>query len=252
MTVGKSGIYMLTISADMMGRTVTIHPTVLWDEDDLVLVDTTYPGQLPLLTAEVSRAGLSFDRLSKVIITHQDLDHIGSLPAIAAQFAAQVEVLASPIEKPFIQGEQQLLKLTPAAIAEAVSSLPANVPEQWRLGFKHTLENPPTCPVHATITDRQRLPICGGIIVIGTPGHTPGHISLYHEPSRTLIAGDALIVEEGQLYGPDPRFCIDYALAQHSLAALLDYDMEQVICFHGGRYNGDGKQRIAELVKQKR
>lgn len=251
MTHSKSRIRMLTISADMMGRTETIHPTLLWDEDDMVLVDTTYPGQIPLLTAEVARAGLSFDRLSKVIITHQDLDHIGSLPAIAEQFAAQVEVMASPIEKPFIQGEQQLLKLTPEAIAEAVNSLPDNVPEQWRLGFKHTLENPPKSPVHATIKDKQHLPICGGIIVISTPGHTPGHISLYHEPSRTLIAADALIVEEGQLYGPDPRHCIDYELAQQSLAALLDYDVQQVICFHGGLYVGDGKQRIAELMKQK-
>ncbi|WP_374016802.1 MBL fold metallo-hydrolase, partial [Paenibacillus thiaminolyticus] len=199
--------------------------------------------------AEVSHAGLPFERLSKVMITHQDLDHTGSLPAITAQFAARVEVMASPLEKPFIQGEQQLLKLTPAAIAEAVSSLPANVPEQWRLGFKHTLENPPKVPVHATLTDKQRLPICGGIIVIGTPGHTPGHISLYHEPSRTLIAGDALIVEEGQLCGPDPRYCIDYELAQQSLAALLDYDIQQVICFHGGRYDGDGQRRIAELLK---
>lgn len=249
MTHSKSEIRMLTVSADMMGRTVTIHPAVLWDEDDMVLVDTTSPGQLPLLTAELSRAGLSFERLSKVIITHQDIDHIGTLPAIAAQFAARVEVLASPSEKPFIQGEQQLLKLTPAAIAEAVSALPVNVPEQWRLGFKHTLENPPKGPVHATLSDKQRLPICGGIIVIGTPGHTPGHISLYHEPSRTLIAGDALIVEEGQLYGPDPRYCIDYELAQQSLAALLDYDIQQVICFHGGQYDGDGQRRIAELVK---
>jgi glyoxylase-like metal-dependent hydrolase (beta-lactamase superfamily II) len=66
---------------------------------------------------------------------------------------------------------------------------------------------------------------------------------------RTLIAGDALIVEEGQLYGPDPRYCIDYELAQQSLAALLDYDIQQVICFHGGRYDGDGQRRIAELLK---
>ncbi|BFH13806.1 hydrolase [Paenibacillus dendritiformis] len=252
MTHSKNGIRMLTVSADMMGRTVTIHPTVLWDEDDLLLVDTAYPGQLPLLASEVSRAGLSFDRLSKVMITHQDLDHIGNLPAMAERFAARLEVMASPIEKPFIEGERQLLKLTPAAIAEAVSSLPANVPEQWRLGLKHTLENPPKGPVHSTLTDKQRLPLCGGIIVIGTPGHTPGHISLYHEPSRTLIAGDALIVEKGQLYGPDPQYCLDYELARQSLAALLDYDIQQVICFHGGGYEGDGRRRIAELLKHKR
>jgi hypothetical protein len=29
-------------------------------------------------------------------------------------------------------------------------------------------------------------------IVLGTPGHTPGHLAFFHRPTRTLVAGDAL------------------------------------------------------------
>jgi len=55
-----------------------------------------------------------------------------------------------------------------------------------------------------------------------------------------------------QLYGPDPQYCIGYemARARHSLASLLDYGIQQVNCVHGGRYEGDGRRRIAELLKQ--
>ncbi len=42
------------------------------------------------------------------------------------------------------------------------------------------------------LADGQRLDLAGGVRVIFTPGHTPGHIALYLERSRTLIAGDAL------------------------------------------------------------
>jgi glyoxylase-like metal-dependent hydrolase (beta-lactamase superfamily II) len=45
--------------------------------------------------------------------------------------------------------------------------------------------------------------------VINTPGHTPGHISLYHKPSKTLIAGDAMRVMDGQLLGPAPEQTLD-------------------------------------------
>ncbi|MHB8917725.1 MAG: MBL fold metallo-hydrolase [Desulfocucumaceae bacterium] len=51
--------------------------------------------------------------------------------------------------------------------------------------------------VGRTVADEEELPYCGGITVIHTPGHTPGHICLYHKQSRTLIAGDALFAEGG-------------------------------------------------------
>ena len=38
-----------------------------------------------------------------------------------------------------------------------------------------------------------------GLRVIHTPGHTPGHIALLHEPTKTLLTGDAVLHR-----GPDP------------------------------------------------
>jgi glyoxylase-like metal-dependent hydrolase (beta-lactamase superfamily II) len=98
------------------------------------------------------------------------------------------------------------------------------------------------------IQDGEELPFCGGITVINTPGHTPGHISLYHKPSKTLIAADAMIINEGQLLGPVPEYAVDYPQAVKSISKFTAYDIETVICFHGGLFNKNANQRISELA----
>lgn len=247
MLIGQ-GIHMLNISAAMMGRIETIHPTFLWDHQDLVLIDTGYPGQFALIQEQLSNIGFSVQDVNKIIITHQDLDHIGSLPAVIQHSKRAPEVFASEIERPYIEGDTRLVKLSPEAIAEALASLPDTVPPAWRNAFKHTLENPPTAPVNRMLHDGEELPFGGGMIVIHTPGHTPGHTSLYHMPSKTLIAADALNVIDGRLAGPDPATTYDLASAQNSLQKLTHYDIHKVICYHGGLFTDNPNQRIRELA----
>ncbi|WP_308737598.1 MBL fold metallo-hydrolase [Paenibacillus sp. AR247] len=187
-----ANVFMLDVSAVMMGSVNTVHPAVITDGNDTLLIDTGYPGQYPLLREAMKSHGLSIDSITHVIITHQDLDHIGSLPAIRQHAPRPVEVMSSQEERPYIQGEKRLIKVTPEAIDRAKASLPPELPAEWRNAFISTLENPPRSPVDTIIHEGEELPICGGIVVIGTPGHTPGHISLYHRSTRTLIAADAL------------------------------------------------------------
>ncbi len=116
---------------------------------------------------------LSGGRLNKIIITHQDHDHVGSLSEVMNGSDHKIEVYAHELTKPYIQGEEPLIKT----------------------GF--TI---PGTRVDHTISDGQILPFCGGISVIFTPGHTPDHISLYHHSTKTLITGDALTADQGQLH----------------------------------------------------
>ncbi|EIJ79963.1 metal-dependent hydrolase [Bacillus methanolicus PB1] len=77
--------------------------------------------------------------------------------------------------------------------------------EQWEAfpeQIKDLYSQPPKIKVTKTLKDNQFLPICGGIKVISTPGHTPGHISLYLEESKILFAGDAMVCSNGILKGP--------------------------------------------------
>ena len=239
-------VKMLRISANVLGGINIIYPTLLWDEDTAILVDAGYPGIHQKLLEAIEKAGVPFDKLSKVIITHQDIDHIGSLTNIIYSSSRKIEVISNELEKPYIQGEKRILKFTPEAIAKIDSLIPADVPEERRNAIKAVFENPPKAPVDQIVNDEEELPYCGGIIVINTPGHTPGHICLYHKQSKTLIAGDALMVIDGELSGPQNNVDTDQAL--HSLKKLAGYDINAVICYHGGLYKGNVNEQIAKLA----
>ncbi|MFS1513749.1 MBL fold metallo-hydrolase [Chengkuizengella sp. SCS-71B] len=224
---------------DFLGQDVTIHPTVIWDKEMAILIDTGFPGQKDIFLEEFEKASIPFDSLRKIIITHHHFDHTGSLPSILESSHHNIQVLSNDLEKPYIQGEKDLL--TDELLAQMESW-----PEQWRNDFKSELSNPPKTIVHKIVTDGEELPYCGGIIVINTPGHSIGHISLYHKQSKTLIAADAMVVQDGLLELNQQS--IDIELSQKSLRKFTQYDIETVICYHGGLFNDNVNERIAKLV----
>ena len=80
------------------------------------------------------------------------------------------------------------------------------------------------------------LDICGGCRVVGTPGHTPGHISLYLPEHGTVITGDAMVLENSVPTVANPEFAYSLPDAQRSLKRLLALDAKTYICCHGGVY----------------
>ncbi len=242
------GASMLELTMNVLGNVSAIHPTLLWDAETVVLVDTGVPGLLAEIREAMEKVGVPFESLNKVILTHQDIDHIGSLPAILEAAGQEIEVLAHAQDKPYIEGEKPIIKMSRERMGKRLESLPA----EQRQEAEAMLDDLPKAKVDATLEDGQKLPYCGGLTVIFTPGHTPGHISLYHQPSRTLIAGDAMVITGGELQGPNPGPTLDMDAANASLKKFTAYDIATVICYHGGVYRGDAKDdanaRIAELA----
>jgi len=192
----------------------------------------------------VEDAGVSFAQLRRLIITHQDWDHIGGIPDVLRATGGKAEVFAHAAEKPFIDGTLRPIKLTPERIAARLQMLPEHLRAEAAAAFA----NIPRIPVGQTLQDKDVLPFHGGIEVIHTPGHTPGHICLFLREERLLIAGDALRVENATLVGPAAEHTFDMPTALQSLRKLSAYDIDRVVCYHGGVYGPDASIRIAELV----
>ncbi|RED54924.1 MBL fold metallo-hydrolase [Cohnella lupini] len=224
--------------------TAFYHPTVFFDETSVVLVDTGTPGNYGKLMELIRNAGLSTEKLNAVVLTHQDFDHIGSLPPFLD--IDGIDVYAHESDKPYIDGLLPLIKVPEDRLTMMLGQLSPDVADQYRSVYSDA--TPPV--VNRILNDGETLPFAGGTIVIHTPGHTPGHICLYHPRSKTLIAGDAMIVHEGKLMGPNPPFTPDMNLALRSLGRLSQYDIEKVICFHGGLFEDRVNDRIAELAAQ--
>ena len=243
------GLEVLELHINTAGSVRVMNPTLVWDKDTIILVDAGLPGQLQNICNAMEKAGVSFNRLNKVIITHHDMDHIGSLSNVINESKHKVEVLSHEGEKPYIQGEKRPIKMTSERIAQLEEQM-KSMPEDKRNEMKAMYENLKT-KVDTLVYDGEVLQYCGGIIVIHTPGHTPGHICLYLKKYKTLITGDALNVSEGQLHGPNPMFTYDMEEAINSLKKLAQYDIETVIYYHGGIFNNNANQRIIELANNK-
>ncbi|WP_336760068.1 MBL fold metallo-hydrolase [Paenibacillus sp. USHLN196] len=216
----SKGIEMLQL--DFEGN--VIHPILIRDEKTAVLIDTGFPGQYDDLRIALENIGMPISQLKAVILTHQDVDHIGCLPEILQECGSQVKIYAHALDKPYIEGQLPLLK-------------------------DGHLEHPPKGKVDETVTDGQVLPFCGGIRVIHTPGHTPGHISLYLKRSKTLIAGDSMYSVEGMLGGIHEPTTLDIETARFSLKKYTELDITSVVCYHGGLSHRNVNEQISGLYK---
>ncbi len=241
----SNNVSVLEISATVMNTPALIYPVLIQDGHSCILVDSGYPGDSSLqrLAKGLEAIGVKLADLTDVIITHQDLDHIGGLPALKTQNPG-LKIWAHTLEKPYVEGEKKLVKIS-AAVMENLKKMP----EEMSKRLLYVFENPPTAPVDNTLEDGQTLPDCGGITVVHTPGHTPGHICLYLHACKTLIAGDALTAHDGALLGPVPEHAADISEAMASLEKLLAFDIERIVCYHGGVAEC-GAARIAEIISE--
>lgn len=227
-----SKLTVLEVKFDFGGATNTIYPVILSDEEEMVLIDCGYPNFLPLIKAEAEREGLDISNLTKIIITHHDFDHMGALAEFKRAYP-ELKVLSSVEDEKYVSGKEKSLRLQQAE--SIYHSLPEDQKE-GAMGFQKLLESIENVDVDICLRDKDFFSCCGGIEVVATPGHMPGHISIYVKDSKTLIAGDALVIENEELVIANPQYTLDIEEAKKSVEKLLNYDIDRVICYHGGIY----------------
>ncbi|MGE6631832.1 MBL fold metallo-hydrolase [Bacillus sp. NPDC077027] len=242
----SNGVKMIELQIEAFGGRQELNPTLIWDDETAVLIDTGTPGQLEQIRTAMNDAGVSFEKLKAIILTHQDIDHIGSLPEILQESDSHIKVYAHEIDKPYIEGKLPLLKANLESMAWQLDDLS----DDKRRVIVAQVNNSPRAKVDKTLFGGEDLPFCGGIHVIFTPGHTPGHISLYLKQSKTLVVGDAMYSVEGVLQGPHPPSTPDMDTAFRSIASYLDFDIEKVICYHGGLSKNNVKEQLKGIVEK--
>ena len=99
------------------------------------------------------------------------------------------------------------------------------------------------------LTDGQLLDVAGGLRVVATPGHTPGHVSLLHEPTRTLITGDALFNVRQLRRSPRP-LCTDFRLNERTVHTLGELDYDRVAFTHGTEILDGAREAVRAFLAE--
>ncbi len=187
-------------------------------DDRLILVDTGADGTAKDLLTYLDRIKRKPTDISNIIITHTHPDHVSGLAVMKERSGAKVA--AHRIEADYVSR-------------------------------KKPYPGPPGPQRHKPVDidilldDKQRFE---EMLVLHTPGHTPGSISLLDERRKFLIAGDALRNEEGGLGPMEDAYNIDPRMHRESIRKLAQLDFEAVIVGHGRAIASGSSRALKQLA----
>ena len=200
---------------------VVANPYILVDADGLTVIDTGLPRSEKKILAYVAGLGKSASDVKRIILTHSDFDHVGGLAAL--QKATRARTYAGKIEADSIAAGKASREIKPSGF-----SLRRILFALMRPFFKAT-----PFQVDEILSDGQTLPVLGGLRVIDTAGHTPGHISLFAPEVGVLFCGDSMVSDEQGLHGSRSGVTWDEAKAKETVKKQSALGARIVCSGHG-------------------
>jgi glyoxylase-like metal-dependent hydrolase (beta-lactamase superfamily II) len=213
-----------------------------------VLIDAGLPGSSPwILGAAEERFG-PWAHPSAIVLTHGHFDHVGALHTLLERW--DVPIYAHRLELPYLTGRSAYPPPDPTVGGGAMAALSRFYP-RGPFNFGDRVQ-----PLPAD----GSVPGMDGWRWIHTPGHTPGHVSLYRDSDRTLIAGDAFVTtkqesaiaaltQKSEIHGPPAYFTPDWISARRSVEQLAALEPWRVATGHGPPLEGEemlqGLRRLA-------
>jgi len=154
-----------------------------------------------------------------VVLTHAHFDHVGALDAL--QQTWQVPVYCHQEELPYVTGVRAYPPPDPSVGGGLMAASSWLFP-RGPIDLGHRL--------HALPEDGS-VPGLPGWRWIFTPGHSPGHVSLFRDEDRCLIAGDAFVTTQQEsalavmtqatgVHGPPAYFTPDWESSRTSVETL--------------------------------
>jgi glyoxylase-like metal-dependent hydrolase (beta-lactamase superfamily II) len=194
---------------------------ILVDLDGLTIIDAGLPRSEKKIIRYLESLGKAAADVKRIIITHADLDHFGGLAAL--QKATGASIYASQIEADAMAkgSSSREIRASGFSLRRILFSLLSPFIRATRV------------QVDEIIAEGQSLPALGGLHVLETPGHTPGHISLFAPSAGVLFCGDSIVADEKGLHGSRPGLTWDETQARSSERKQAELGAQIVCSGHG-------------------
>jgi glyoxylase-like metal-dependent hydrolase (beta-lactamase superfamily II) len=213
------------------------------------LIDAGVPGLGGLIESAASERFGQEARPAAIVMTHGHFDHVGVLEKLAEKWDAPI--YAHELEVPYLNGTASYPppdSMVGGGIMPWVAQLfprgPIDVSRWLRV-----------------LPDDGSVPGMPGWRWLHTPGHATGHVSLWRESDRAIIAGDAFIttrmesayavtVQKPEMHGPPMYFTTDFDAAKRSVQMLAKLEPELVVTGHGRAMQGPEMRTALHLLAE--
>lgn len=105
--------------------------------------------------------------------------------------------------------------------------------------------------VSTVLTDGQVLDVGGGLRILHTPGHSPGHVSLLHEGTGVLITGDAIWNMAARMSWPVPPTCTSAVQNKQSAHVLGEVEYSLAAFTHGPEIRENARESVRGFLRRK-
>ncbi|MDQ3624040.1 MAG: MBL fold metallo-hydrolase [Verrucomicrobiota bacterium] len=223
---------------------VVFHGTPRAGDRQWVLIDAGVMGLTGRIESAAEERFGATARPAAIILTHGHFDHIGGLEKLAKKWDAPI--YAHELELPYLNGSAAYPP-PDSSVGGGIMPLLAPLFPRGPIDVSRWLQVLPGDGSVPGMPGWQWLP---------TPGHTPGHISLWRETDSAIIVGDAFIttnqesayaiaVQAEEMHGPPTYFTPDWPSARRSVEQLAALGPELVVTGHGRAMRGP--QMLAAL-----
>jgi glyoxylase-like metal-dependent hydrolase (beta-lactamase superfamily II) len=203
----------------------------LVDDDVPTLVDAGTPWDEAAVREGLADAGIDVADIGRVLLTHYDLDHVGTLAALTPELDATV--YAGAFDAAILRGERSPPLRNHKGALQRLTGLFTTLPD---------LE------VDAVV-DGERI---GSFTAYHTPGHTPGHVAYVSEALSVALLGDLVSESNGALEPSEWLISYDTDRVLDSIRDLAERAPPfEVACVgHGDPITSGGDAALDALARE--
>jgi len=169
--------------------------------------------------------------VTRLMLTHCHPDHAGGAAYVSRETGRPVDIHADDAE--YVRSGTQPEADRSSRVGKLFRRLPEPKTEKVTVGEE--------------LTEGQVVPFAGGIRVVHTPGHSPGHASYLHEESGVLITGDAIFNVLGMRW-PLKMLCSNFAMTKKTAHRLAELEYTTAAFTHGQEIRDNPRAAIRKFL----